>query len=152
MQIRNACVADADAISALILSHLPLLTVAPDGSGAERFLQSVSPAVTEKRLSADNFRFWVAEIDKTLVGVLAVRDTTHLFHMFVAREHARQGLATRLWMHVRDTARADGEAGPVTVNSSLFALPVYRRFGFVDSGPRVEADGVAFVPMRREPA
>jgi predicted GNAT family N-acyltransferase len=34
------------------------------------------------------------------------------------------------------------------VNSSLNAVAVYERFGFVRSGQQVQTHGIAFVPMK----
>lgn len=38
--------------------------------------------------------------------------------------------------------------GEFTVNSSLYAVPVYERYGFIPAGLRVEVHGIAFVPMK----
>ena len=40
-----------------------------------------------------------------------------------------------------------GNPGRFTVNSSINAVPVHERFGFVPSGPSVETDGVGVQPM-----
>ncbi|MFY0665521.1 MAG: GNAT family N-acetyltransferase [Natronospirillum sp.] len=37
-----------------------------------------------------------------------------------------------------------------TVRSSLFAVPVYERFGFVASGPVGTKDGISFQPMESQ--
>lgn len=151
MQIRRAGVEDAPAISALITSHLPLLTVRPDGAGAGRFLESIAPQAIEVYVTAPNFRYGVAESGSRLAGVVAVRDGTHLFHLFVAGGLQRQGLARRLWAHAMLQAQSSGPVETFTVNASLFAVPAYERLGFVVCGKPVEQHGVAFVPMRTTP-
>ena len=80
-------------------------------------------------------------------GVVAVRDSSHLYHLFVDASFQRRGLSRLLWDHARAVV---GEANPgyFTVNSTPYAQPVYERFGFVATGPRVETKGIAFVPMR----
>jgi predicted GNAT family N-acyltransferase len=35
----------------------------------------------------------------------------------------------------------------ITVNASVFAVPVYGRFGFEIAGERTTENGVTFVPM-----
>ena len=57
-------------------------------------------------------------------------------------------MARRLWQAVRDASIAGGNTTGFTVNASLYALPLYERLGFVATGPKVEMDGIAFVPMR----
>lgn len=44
-------------------------------------------------------------------------------------------------------AVCEANPGYFTVNSTPYAQPVYERFGFVATGPRVETKGIAFVPM-----
>ena len=57
-------------------------------------------------------------------------------------------MARRLWQAARDTSLANGNTTGFTVNSSLYALPFYESLGFIATGPKVEMDGIAFVPMR----
>jgi predicted GNAT family N-acyltransferase len=65
--------------------------------------------------------------------------------------YQRQGLSRQLWDHARAAVGAVNP-GYFTVNSTPYAQPVYERFGFVTTGPRVETKGIAFVPMRCESA
>ncbi|KHA78328.1 hypothetical protein NC77_13325 [Janthinobacterium lividum] len=83
-----------------------------------------------------------------MAGVVAMRDNTHLFHMFVPRAWHRRGMARRLWQAARDASLAKGDVTAFTVNSSLYAFPLYTSLGFVATGPKVEEGGIAFVPMR----
>ena len=69
-----------------------------------------------------------------------------------AAAHQGRGIARRLWERVRAEALAAGATGEFTVNSSLAAVAVYRRFGFRETGPCRREAGVAFVPMRLLPA
>ena len=148
MRIVSATIADARRISALIngLSRSFLLT--PSGEGAEPFLASVGESAIGGFVSANNFDYAMAEVDGQLAGVVAVRDHSHLFHLFVAEAFQRSGLGTRLWLMAKTRALQAGNAGRFTVNSSLNAIPVYRKFGFVETGPVVRSHGVAFQPMQ----
>lgn len=123
MQIRRADEDDAEAISALIQGLTHCFTLSPDGVGAEAF------------------------VDGRLAGVVAIRDRSHLYHLFVAAEFQKRGLARTLWNHAKQAALLAGSARIFTVNSTPHAEPVYERFGFQATGPRVEANGIAFIPM-----
>lgn len=57
--------------------------------------------------------------------------------------HGR-GIGRRLWNALLE----DSAANAVTVHSSLFAVPVYEKLGFVRLGPDCETDGIRYVPMR----
>jgi GNAT superfamily N-acetyltransferase len=94
------------------------------------------------------YRYLVAEAEGRLAGVAAMRDDRHLYHLFIAPAAQGLGLARRLWTMLLEAALQAGDPGEFTVNSSLAAVPVYERFGFRAAGPRTEANGIAFVPMR----
>jgi GNAT superfamily N-acetyltransferase len=147
MQIHPATPDQADAISALIQSVKHHFTLHPDGVGAEAFLQGIEPGAIRGYIQAPNIRYYVGLVDQQLAGVVAMRDGAHLYHLFVRPAFQGQGLGRALWQHAKDAALASGLHSRFTVNSSPYAVPVYVRFGFAATGPRVETRGVAFVPM-----
>ena len=147
MQIRSATVDDAPAISALIQRNLAQLTINPSGVGAEQFLLHVTPQAIRSYIESPDFRYQVAIEEEGLAGVVAIRNGTHLYHLFVQPERQNQGLGRRLWTLARQEL-VDADARMLTVNSSVNAVQVYEAFGFRIFGARVEQHGVAFVPMR----
>lgn len=150
MEFRRAVLADAAAISALIRSLSDPFFQSPGGAGAERFLDAIGTAAIASYLTAGNFRYLVAESAGALVGVVALRDDTHLYHLFVADACQGRGVARRLWNLVRAEAEHAAGARRFTVNASLNAVPVYERFGFRATGPQVALHGVVFLPMVRD--
>lgn len=148
MKIRTAESSDAEAISSLIVELSAPFYTSPTRTGAEPFLASVSAAAERRYLSAENFSFYVAESNGQLAGVVALRDNTHLFHLFVAKPYQRMHLASRLWAIVESEARAAGNPGEFTVNSSLNAVPVYEKFSFSRVGDIQYMNGIRFQPMR----
>ena len=147
MQLRPASEDDAPAISVLIHRNLAQLTVDPSGTDAERFLEIVTPQALCGYITSPDFRYVVAMADEGLAGVVAIRNGTHLYHLFVQPERQNQGLGRQLWAHARQ-ALVSATATELTVNSSASGVSVYEAFGFVVCGERVEQNGVAFVPMR----
>ena len=152
MELRPARIEDAAAISALIRSFAPEFTVNPDGSGAEEFFEGVSETAESQYIADPRYNYIVAYSGETLAGLVAVRDGNHLFHLFVSREFQRCGLAKRLWQTAKETAVEQGNRQGFTVFATPRAVPVYERFGFVQTGPRVDAKGISIVPMRLSPA
>lgn len=150
LTLRPGTADDASAISALILSLQPYLTIEPDGSGAEEFLVSLSPDIIRRNLQADSYSYQLAFDRDVLAGVVAVRDNAHLFSLYVGSTWHGQGLGKRLWEVARDGALARGNPGSFTVNSSTFAEGMYRHLGFTATGPVAEMHGIRFIPMRLE--
>ncbi|HVH11606.1 MAG TPA: GNAT family N-acetyltransferase [Longimicrobium sp.] len=150
LTLRGATPEDADAISALALSLARYFLADPDRpEDAAAFLERLAPAGIAEMLADARYRYHVALTDGVLSGVLGVRDGSHLYHLFVAEPFHGRGVAARLWDVASRDARARGNPGRFTVNSSRFAVPVYERFGFVAAGPEQVQDGIAFRPMER---
>lgn len=149
LQLRIARRADAPAISALINDLMPYLTLEANGAGAEQFIAGMAPRALECYVSEANYRYWIGHVGAELAGVVALRDNKHLFHLFVARAFHGQGLARQMWNAASEAARDAGNTEGFTVNSSPHALAMYEHFGFVATGPRVEQQGIAYIPMRR---
>jgi GNAT superfamily N-acetyltransferase len=148
LHIRAATVVDAGAISRLIGTVAHHFTLHPQGVGAEAFLQTLSPEAIAGYVLSDGMAYSTAWYGEALAGVVALRDKSHVFHLFVAPEYQRQGVARVLWRHAMTEARTAGHHGGFTVNATPYALPVYQRFGFVETGPKVQTRGIAYVPMR----
>lgn len=148
MIFRPAKPADATPISDLIMSFRHLLTIDPNGRGAGEFFASVSAEAERKYIRSDRYCFVVAEARGKLAGFIAMRDRTHLFHLFVAPQYQRRGLAWELWRRGCEATGPHRAGAEFTVNSSLPAVPVYERFGFRQASPPVRQSGVAFVPMK----
>lgn len=147
LAIRRATSADIPAISRLIASLAHRCTAHPDGRGAERFFAGITPAAILGFVESPRYHYLVGEVDGELAGVIALRDNSHLFHLFVDSRFQGCGLASRLWAQLKAHALGAGSAGEFTVNASVGALPVYRRFGFAALGGPVEQDGLRYVRM-----
>jgi len=149
MEFRVGSPTDAEAIAGLIASFQSELTDDPSGAGAEGYLASVSVQSEREYLASERYRYLLAYSESQLAGFVAIRDGSHLFHLFVERSHQRQGVARRLWERaLAELCAASSDAG-FTVNSSLSAVPVYQAFGFVPAGSIQSMHGISFLPMRR---
>lgn len=149
VEFRAGTPADAPAIAGLIASFQRELTDDPSGIGAEQYLASVSVQAERGYLASTRYRYLVAIAGAELAGFIAIRDGSHLFHLFVDRSHQRQGLARVLWERALRELRVPGSGGAFTVNASLTALPVYQALGFTPAGSIQRSHGISFLPMRR---
>ena len=97
MNIRVGSSSDAEAVAGLIAYFQSELTDDPSGAGAERFLASVSVQAERDYLASARYRYLLAFSGSELAGFIAIRDGSHLFHLFVGQAHQRQGLGRLLW-------------------------------------------------------
>jgi len=96
---------------------------------------------------AKGFVYHVAEMDGALAGFIAIRERSHVFHLFVDKRFHRRGIARRLWETAKQAALGPGHPGAFTVNASTHALPFYASLGFVPTAP-MQVSTVRYTPMR----
>ena len=147
MKLRSGTVADAEYFASLVASFRSDITIHADGAGAEEYLAAVSPQAERAYLESSRYSFIVAEDEGVPLGFIALRDTSHVFHLFVAREHQRKGVARRLWQEALTQVEKSAKPSHFTVNSSLGAVAVYRAFGFEPTGEVTSVHGISFLPM-----
>ncbi len=143
--LRDGVAGDANALSALVTPLARHLLDADTGGNAHAFQASLTPACFAERLGSPHFAHYLAADDTGLCGMLAMREGSHIHHLFVARNAHRRGIARLLWEHA---LRIHGRR-EYTVNSSEIAVPVYERFGFVAKAAPQTVKGVRFVLMER---
>ena len=147
MKIRLAITKDAVEISNLI-SCLSKKFIAGDCSdnGALKLLSSMqSESILE--YMRDGYRYHVGELDGLIVGVVATKNNSHLYHLFVSESEQGNGYSSLLWETAKNACVAAGNKGGFTVNSSLNAQEVYKCWGFKPTQGRRESNGVIDVPM-----
>ncbi|QXO15861.1 MULTISPECIES: GNAT family N-acetyltransferase [Vibrio] len=153
VNIRNATLGDAKGISDLIIP-LTKKYVCPtcDKSAQEILINSMSEANVANYLS-DNYQYFVAVNEKSeIIGVAGIRDSSHLYHLFVSDNYQRQGLSRKLWERVKTAAMISGNSGRFTVNSAVNAEKIYLSFGFIRIDGIRNRDGMIDVPMVLETA
>ena len=88
--------------------------------------------------------FYGAFEDNRLVGVITTRNNgNHIAQFFVLKEYHRQGIGRKLFEFILPFSMGE----KVTVNSSPYAVEVYRRLGFKDTASEQVTDGIRFTPM-----
>jgi GNAT superfamily N-acetyltransferase len=146
--IRLATCSDAHDISALIYSQWHHRTSTHTEQPTSEFFAGFAPETIKEHIGSVRYRYWVALMEGQLVGALGIRDRERIMHLFVAESYQRRGIARALWSRTKSELMAEGGEVSVVTNSSIYAVPVYERFGFKAIGPRAERAGVTYVPMQ----
>ncbi|MEN3276394.1 MAG: hypothetical protein V7631_2184 [Massilia sp.] len=152
MLIRPPLDADLPAMARLLrASALEFIVHESPPEGACTFLRENDEAGLRAYLHAGHV-YHLALAEDALAGFIAIRDNSHVFHLFVDRARQRQGIARRLWEVARAAAVRRGGDGSFTVNASNYAVPVYAAWGFERTAPTQCVKGLYFNPMRYTPA
>ncbi|HWP50209.1 MAG TPA: GNAT family N-acetyltransferase [Clostridia bacterium] len=92
----------------------------------------------------DALKMWGAYSAGRLVGVIALRNGGgHIALFFVDGTYHRRGIGRALF----ETALANSAGDIITVNSSPYAIEIYRRLGFMPNGPEQNTQGIRYTPM-----
>jgi predicted GNAT family N-acyltransferase len=114
--------------------------------GRSTFLSEFSHEQVENRFRKGNL-FIVAHCDEKIVGVIAVRDSSHIFGLFVSPNYQGQKIASKLWHKAFEQCKKENKDNVYTVNASEYAIPVYKKWGFEVKDVRQERKGIEYIPM-----
>jgi GNAT superfamily N-acetyltransferase len=145
--IRPAVVADAAALSAVLHSLSAFYLSSPDDLHAVRYFAETSPARMREVIAAPDIEILVAEVDGEFAGFVSTQGRNRVLQFFVERRFQDRRIGRALWNHALAAIAARGPVPDITVDASVFAVPVYGRFGFEIVGERTTEKGITFVPM-----
>jgi len=117
-----------------------------EAEGVEEFRTFILVENITNKMRTGEMRLWGAFSDGALRGVLAERGAGHISLLFVQKEFHRQGISRALMEHYTQLCR-NAEVEDITVNSSPYAVEVYRRLGFTETGAEQTQKGIRFTPM-----
>ena len=143
MSIRQATEADAIKLSRLVKSLAHFYLDEPESELPIWLSQTLTENAFSERLSSDSYTNFVYEKNNKIIGYISLKKPNHLYHLFVLEQFQGKGLSRLLWEHVKNS----GQHSSFTLRSSIYAVPVYKRFGFCESGQVGTKDGVSFQPM-----
>ncbi|MCR4908502.1 MAG: GNAT family N-acetyltransferase [Lachnospiraceae bacterium] len=132
---------------------------APDytDEGVENFYRFLTDDILYKMFLAGEYRMFACFEEggtpgkkETMVGIVSLRERTHISLLFVEERCHRQGIATALLRYVDEFLYNGLGENKVTVNSSPYAVGFYHKFGFTDTEPETVKNGIRFTSMIHE--
>ena len=143
MRIRNANKSDAQQIEDLVkgLSHFYLKDI--HGHLPDWLSNALSKKELENKIISHEYLNLLCEINDEIVGYISIKNKEHVYHLFVAKDYHRQGIAKKLW----ENAKVLCQSSKYTVRSSLYAVPVYEKFGFEKISVVKSKDDIQFQEM-----
>ncbi len=143
MLIREANIKDAQSLSTLALSLGKFYGDEHPSGISPYFAQKISVEAFENILIDKAYEHHVYEEDQKVIGYFSLLNSTHFFYLFVDETHHKQGIATALIEHVLK----DRVHKLYSVNASLYAVPFYKKMGFVPMAFLQKQQGMLYQPM-----
>lgn len=143
MEIRKAETPDIGDVAKIVrgLSHYYLES--GQKSFPEWFRATLTDEAFANRFREKEYSNFVAENDGAIIGYISVKNGFHLYHLFVSSDFHKQGVAARLWQYCVNNLKIE----KCTVRSSIYAVPVYNKFGFRATDGVAYKDGIGFQAM-----
>lgn len=142
MEIRQLSANEYD--TALALS-LEVFTECGKKDFDEEGLETFKSFIYNKGL-VDELTLYGAFEDESLIGIIATKsEGRHISLFFIKPSFQGKGIGKQLFK----AAVSDKPVSEMTVNSSSYAIPVYRKLGFEPIGEEQETHGLKSTPMRR---
>lgn len=115
-----------------------------DESYSENGTETFCNFVDNKEITK-SFKVYGAFEDNILKGVIATdKRKRHINLFFVDKSSQAKGIGKKLMSIIID----DNENSFITVNSSRYAVPIYKNLGFIKTEEEKEQDGLKFTPMK----
>lgn len=146
IQYREAQPQDVQAITELVLGVFDKYV----GYGYSQEEQSVfrmycHPNAMTTRLTEGTSFCLVAILAQKIIGMIEVRNGNHIALLFVDDRYHNNGIAKNLVTLVIEKVKVTD----IDVNSSPYAVHIYKRMGFEQLDDEQERDGIRFIPLKK---
>lgn len=117
------------------------------GEGVKNFKDFVNDPNLKKMFIAGEYQVWGAFDAGVIVGILSVRNRSHISLLFVDSDYHRRGIGAAMLSRLFADAKNEQGLTEMTVNSAPYAVGFYHKMGFTDLAEQMESDGIIYTPM-----
>lgn len=115
-------------------------------------IQSFADFILDKKLhqlfQKGTYEVFLAIANNTIIGVITLRDKSHISLLFVKENYHRNGIGSSLVTRARQHVWKKHGISYITVNSAPYGIEFYHALGFRDTGEQRVRKGIIVVPMR----
>ena len=116
--------------------------------GITSFRNFVRDPILKTLFIEEKYNVLAAFNNNIIVGIIGVRNETHISLLFVDSEYHKKGIARRLVEKTFERTYEKYGKREMTVNSSPYAVGFYHKMGFVDTDIEQTTDGIRYTPMK----
>ncbi len=115
--------------------------------GIRSFEDFITDSALKRMFVMGAYQMMGAFFDGKMVGMISLRNKTHISLLFVDRHYHRRGIGRALILALSGYVSAEVGQNRLTVNASPYGVDFYHHLGFQDIGPEKQQDGIIFTPM-----
>ena len=148
-QIRSAYRDERD--DAMALAWQTFLRFAADvysPEGVKHFEDFITDTTLHRMFIMGAYQMFVALDRNKIVGMITLRNSTHISLLFVDEKYHRRGIGRALIEYLTNYLLTEVGVSYVTVNASPYGVAFYHKLGFQDLRPEEEKDGIIYTPMK----
>lgn len=136
---------EALSLAAWVFDEIEAPMYPPEGRA--HFMSFVNGKDLRDRIASGNFKVYICSEQCSIVGMMAIRDGSHISLAFVDNEHRGTGIGKELFERIA----ADHPDTAFTVHAAPLAEEFYRKMGFSPTDMERLEDGIMYIPMERKP-
>lgn len=115
--------------------------------GVRNFENFITDSTLYRMFVKGEYQLFIALERRKIVGMITLRDSTHISLLFVDSAYHRKGIGRALIKYLKDYLLTEVGAGRMTVNASPYGVGFYHKIGFRDLGSEEVRDGIIYTPM-----
>ena len=116
-------------------------------NGVRNFENFITDSTLHRMFVLGTYQLFVALDRNKIVGMITLRDSSHISLLIVDEAYHRRGIGRALIKHLTEYLLAEVGTDRVTVNASPYGTPFYHKMGFRDLRPEESRDGIIYTPM-----
>lgn len=117
--------------------------------GIESFQNFITDTVLHRMFVMGAYQLFVAYENGRVVGMISLRNETHISLLFVEASCHNRGIGRALIEYVCDYVRNEEGYWKITVNAAPYAVGFYHKLGFRDTMEEQASEGIRYTPMER---
>lgn len=115
--------------------------------GIRNFEDFITDTTLHRLFIMGIYQMFVALDRKQIVGMITLRNSSHISLLFVDEKYHRRGIGRALIEYLREYLLSEAGISKVTVNAAPYGVAFYHKLGFKDIRPEEERDGIKYTPM-----
>lgn len=115
--------------------------------GVESFQDFITDPTLYKMFLKGYYQIFGAFYRGEIVGMISLRDRTHISLLFVDERYHYQGIGRALMEYLKNYLLTEMGEYKMTVNASPYGTGFYHKLGFHDTDVELTKEGIRYTPM-----